>query len=307
MSKSDDIALFVQVIKSGGLAAAGRKVGLSPASMTARMNTLERRYNSRLLNRTTRKITLTDAGQKFYDIALRIVADIAEVEAVLTQGSVELSGSLRITAPSDFGRQFVAPALADFVKLNPKVEPYLHLNEGVVNIVEQGFDLAIRFGNLPDSNLIIRQLANNRRLLCASPDYIKQYGQPTTPEHLYHHRCLVLERFGEPLNQWHFKENGKTKTIAVKPALMTDDGALVRQWAVAGMGIALKSIWDIKRDLDSGNLVTVLDEFIQGFHASDNDKVGLQLIYPNRRYVPRQVKEFINHLKERISDLKSAY
>ena len=297
MSKIDDIALFVQVIKAGGLAAAGRTVGLSPASMTARMNTLEQRYNSRLLNRTTRKITLTDAGKQLYDIALRIVADMAEVEAVLKQGTVELSGSLRVTAPSDFGRQYVAPALAEFVTLNPNVIPSLSLNEGIVNIIEQGFDLAIRFGNLPDSNLISMPLANNRRVLCASVEYIEKNGEPTKPEDLLNHRCLVIDRLGEPLNEWHFKENGKIKIIQVKPGLMANDGALVRQWAIAGMGIAIKSIWDIKNDLAEGRLITVLDKYIQGFNASDNDHVGLQLMYPDRRYIPKQVKEFINFLK----------
>jgi len=303
MSKIDDIALFVAVVKASGLAAAGRKVGLSPASMTARINALEQRYNTRLLTRTTRKITLTDAGQKFYEIALRIVADMSEVETVLKQGTNELSGSLRITAPSDFGRQFVAPALASFVKKNRNVKPCLYLNEGVINIAEQGIDLAIRFGNLPDSNLIIKKLANNRRLLCASPEYIEQYGQPQKPEDLYNHRCLVLERLGEPLNEWHFKENGKIKTIKVKPALIANDGALIRQWAVAGMGITIKSFWDIKDDLTSGRLISLLDEYIQGFHASDNNSVGLQLIYPERRYVPRQVKEFINYFEETLTDI----
>ena len=297
MSKIDDIALFVHVVKAGGLAAAGRNIGLSPASMTARMNILEQRYKSRLLNRTTRKITLTDAGKQFYDIALRIVADMDEVEAVLTAGTVELSGALKITAPSDFGRQYIAPALAEFVKENPNVTPSLHLNEGVVNIIEQGFDLAIRFGNLPDSNLISQPLGNNRRVLCASPSYLKKYGTPTTPEDLANHQCLILDRLGEPLNEWHFKNNTHVTKIRVAPALLANDGALIRQWAIAGMGIAIKSIWDIKNDLADGRLVTVLDKYIQGFNASDTDNVGLQLIYPDRRYVPKQVKEFMQFLK----------
>lgn len=297
MNKSDDIELFVQVVKSGGLAAAGQVLGLSPASMTARVNNLEKRYNARLFNRTTRKVTLTNSGQKFYNIALRIVADLFEVESILKQEATQLSGRLKITAPSDFARQYVTPALAKFVSLHAKVETHLVVNDGIININEHDIDLAIRFGNLGDSNLVAVPLAGNRRHLCASPDYIKQFGLPETPEDLYRHKCLVLERLGEPLNEWRFKEKNKTTVVKVNPAFIANDGAIIRQSAVAGMGIAMKSYWDIKSDLQAGRLITVLDNYTQGFQRSDNDKVALQLVYPERHYQPKQVVEFIDFFK----------
>jgi DNA-binding transcriptional LysR family regulator len=297
MSKIDDMFLFVQVVKSAGLAAAGRQIGLSPASMTARINAIEHHYNTRLLHRTTRKISLTDAGQRFYEACLRVLAEVESAEMLLQNDKANLIGQLRITAPSDFGRQYAAPALTEFVQRHPAVIPYLHLTDGIVNLVEHGYDLGIRYGNLPDSNLIVRRLADNHRVLVASPTYLKQQGIPKQPEDLKQHRCLVMERLGEPLNEWRFYSDEEHLTIKVSQALISNDGAIIRQWALAGAGIAYKSIWDVKDDLSNGKLETVLDDFVLGFQHGDNKITGLQLIYPSRQYLPRQVAEFIKFFK----------
>jgi DNA-binding transcriptional LysR family regulator len=301
MSKIDNMELFVQVVKAGGLAVAGRQIGLSPASMTARINALEQHYNTRLLNRTTRKISLTDAGQGFYDACLRVLAEVEGAEALLLNDKENLSGQLRITATSDFGRQFVAPALSEFINLHPDVTPYLHLTDGVMNLVEQGFDLGVRFGNLPDSNLITRHLANNHRVLVASPKYLEKHDLPKQPKDLEQHRCLVMERLGEPLNEWRFHSEEGQQTIKVNQAFISNDGAIIRLWALAGIGIAYKSIWDVKQDLTVGKLHTILDDFVLGFQHSDNEKTGLQLVYPSRQYLPRQVAEFINFFQNKLS------
>ena len=303
MSKIDDMALFVRVVKAGGLAAAGRQVGLSPASMTARVNALEQRYSTRLLNRTTRKISLTETGQNFYQGCLRVLAEVEGAEAVFQNDKLALSGQLRITATSDFGRQYVAPALSEFVKQNPDVTPYLHLSDGVMNLTESGFDLGIRFGNLPDSNLIVRHLADNHRVLVASPSYLKQHGIPKEPKDLEQHQCLVMERLGEPLNEWRFRSELEFQSISIKvtPGLISNDGAIIRHWALAGAGIAYKSIWDVKHDLAAGKLLTILDEFSLGFQASDKEKIELQLVYPSRQFVPRQVTGFIDLLRSKLS------
>lgn len=302
MSRIDNMALFVQVVKSDGLAAAGRQLGLSPASMTARVNALEQHYKTRLLNRTTRKISLTDAGQRFYNACLRVLAEVAEAEALLHNDNEGLSGNLRITATSDFGRQFVAPALTEFVQLNPNVVPYLHLSDGVINLVEHGLDLGVRFGNLPDSNLIVRRLGDNHRVLVASPDYLEHYGSPELPEDLKQHRCLVMERLGEPLNEWRLHKGNEIITLRVSPSLVSNDGAIIRQWALAGSGIAYKSIWDVKTDLTAGKLKTILDDFVLGFQHNDNERTGLQVVYPSRQYLPRQVAGFIDFFKSYLSN-----
>lgn len=302
MSKIDDMGLFVRVVKAGGLAAAGRQIGLSPASMTARINTLERRYNTRLLNRTTRKISLTNTGQNFYQACERVLAEVESAEAVFQQDAESLSGHLRITASSDFGRQYVAPALSEFVKQHPNVTPYLHLSDGVINLTEYGFDLGVRFGNLPDSNLVVRHLAENHRVLVASPNYLETHGLPEHPKDLEQHQCLVMERNGEPLNEWRFRSELESLNIRITPALISSDGAIIRQWALSGAGIAYKSIWDIKQDLAAGNLLTILDDFVLGFQTSDNKNTELQLVYPSRQYLPRQVSGFIEFLRGRLAD-----
>ncbi|WP_431686773.1 LysR family transcriptional regulator [Hahella sp. NBU794] len=302
MSKIDDIELFVRVVRAGGLAAAGREVGLSPASMTARMNALEARYQTRLLQRSTRSIALTEAGARFYEAGQRVVTEMAQAEAALLEKEGELRGSLRVTAASDFGRQYVAPALAQFVSLHPQVRPVLHLHDGVVNLIEEGFDLAIRYGNLPDSNLIVRPLvADNRRVLCASPAYVASFGQPQSPEDLLGHRCLVMTRFGEMLAEWRFQSDSDWRTLTVEAFLASNDGAQIRQWALAGLGIALKSWCDVSRDITEGRLLQLLPDQIVGLHGADTGAVGLQMIYPSRKYTPACVKAFMDYLGEFVN------
>ncbi|BBB30391.1 LysR family transcriptional regulator [Neptunomonas japonica] len=304
MTKADDMALFVRVVKEGGLAVAGRQLGISAASMTARIKGLEERYGTRLLHRTTRSITLTSAGQHFYEASLRVLAEMETLEIRLQQGKTSFCGVLRVTAPSDFGRQYVAPALAEFVEEHKEVQPYLNLADGIVNLVNQGFDLGVRFGNLPDSNLVVRQLIENHRVLCAAPKYLRRNGTPKTPEELKQHRCLVMERLGEPLNEWRFTQPEGSHLIKVHPAQMSNDGGVIREWALAGAGIALKSWWDIKNDIERGALVTLLDSCVKGFQVTDQDEVGLQMVYPSRQYTPLQVTAFIEFFKTYMAALK---
>ncbi len=301
MDKLGDMDLFVRVVKLGGLAVAGREVGLSPARVTARINNLEEHYQTRLLNRTTRKISITDAGRRFYESCERVLAEVAQAEALLNNDKSYLFGSLRMTAPSDFGRQYVAPALSEFVQLHPSVIPYLHVSDGVSDLVEYGYDLAVRYGNLPDSGLIVQRLANNRRVLVASPAYLEQYGAPKVPDDLAKHTCLLMERLGEPLNRWQFQAKKGVKTIKVSSALSSNDGEIIRLWALAGRGIAYKSLLDVQRDIDAGNLQTVLDDFARGFQTADTEQTGLHLIYPDRRYLASQVTGFIDFFKEFLS------
>jgi DNA-binding transcriptional LysR family regulator len=296
MDKLGNMDLFVRVIKQGGLAAAGREIGVSPARVTARINALEEHYNTRLLHRTTRHISLTGAGQRFYDACLRVLAEVETAETMIENNQQTLFGHLRITAPSDFGRQYVAPALADFSQQHPNITPYLNLTDTIINLVEYGYDLGIRYGNLPDSNLILKPLAKNHRVLVASPNYLTQYGTPQHPDDLQHHQCLILERLGEPFHEWQLHFDGKNKAIKATPTLSTNDGAVLRQWVLAGKGIAYKSIWDVKADLKKKQLQTVLDHFILGSQNKE-DEFDLQYIYPSRQFIPKPVTEFINFFK----------
>ena len=298
MDKLGDIDLFVRVIKNQGLAAAGREVGLSPARMTARINGLEERYGVRLLNRTTRQISLTDEGRKFYVACERILAEVEQAEISLQTGQTSFSGTLRITAPSDLGQQHIAPVLSGFVDKHPNIKPYLYLSDSVTDLVGDGFDLGIRFGTLEDSTLVARKLTSNRRVLCASPDYLKCKGIPTTPEALVLHDCLTMVRMAEPLTTWHFQSADEKRSISIKAARSSNDGALIRRWAIEGAGIALKSYWDVAADLEAKRLVTIMDNYQHGF-SRIGASVGADLhaVYPNRKFTPQRTIEFIKALK----------
>ncbi len=302
MDKLGDIDLFVRVIKSQGLAAAGREVGLSPARMTARINGLEERYGVRLLNRTTRQISLTDEGREFYVACERILAEVEQAETSLQTGQTSFSGTLRITAPSDLGQQHIAPVLSAFVDKYPNIKPYLYLSDTVTDLVGDGFDLGIRFGSLKDSTLIARKLTRNRRVLCASPDYLKRKGIPTNPKELVLHDCLTMVRMAEPLTTWYFQSAEEKIPISIKAARSSNDGALIRRWAIEGAGIALKSYWDVVADLEAKRLVTILDNYQHDF-SRIGASVGsdLHAIYPNRKFTPQRTLEFIRVLMEYFS------
>lgn len=241
MGKLEDMALLVEVVEAGGLAAAGRRMNLSPATMTARLKALEERYQTRLFNRFTRAIALTRAGEEFYHAALRVLEEVAQAESTLTQKEGVLSGSLRISAPSDFGRQYLSPALLDFSHLHPEVRSAVYLSENVVDLIASRLDMSIRFGNLPDSNLVTRYIRPNSRVLVASKRYLESHGLPQHPDELHQHRCLVMEQRGTLMNEWRFERQDAPATVRVTPAMVCDDGALLRQWVLAGAGIASKS------------------------------------------------------------------
>ncbi|MDR9831412.1 LysR family transcriptional regulator [Vibrio sp. FNV 38] len=312
MDKLGDMELFVNVIKHGGLAAAGRAVGLSPARMTARMNGLEQRYGTRLLNRTTRQVTLTEEGRAFYEACERVLAEVEQAETRLQAGKVTLSGPLRITAPSDIGQQHISTIINQFVKEFPSVEHYLYLTDGIVNLSEQSFDLAIRYGVLPDSNLISKKLFHSHRVLCASPAYLEEKGIPNTPDDLTHHDCLALVRVVEPLITWHFQkssdDNHQHFVVPIKPARSTNDGAQVRRWALEDAGIALKSYCDVAEDIRCQRLVVILDDYKHDFEKhSLIEGADLHLVYPSRSYLPERVKVFIERLTTHFHMLQDMY
>ncbi len=300
MDKLGDMDLFVRVVKTGGLASAGREVGLSPASMSARMNALEARYSTRLLNRSTRHVSLTETGQQFYEACLNILADMSEVESQILGSQECIKGSLRITAPSDLGQQHIMQVLSKFVDANPEVTPHLHLTDGIVNITEEGFDCAIRYGDLPDSSLVARKLASNHRVLCASPDYLKRKGMPKSPQQLIDHDCLAMTRGAEPLTTWYFHAHNQLENVAIKPIRSSNDGALIRRWAVEGAGIALKSYLEVADDIKAKRLVVVLENFVPDFNKgiSGKNSADLHIIYPSRQYLPKRVKIFMVMLIE---------
>ena len=303
MDTLGDMDLFVRVVRNGGLAAAGREVGLSPASMSARMNRLEEHYGVRLLSRTTRKVAPTDEGNRFFRACQRVLAEVEHAEFELQSGRERVAGPLRVTATSDLGQQHVAAVLDAFGTEHPDVRPYLHLTDGVINLVEDGFDVGVRYGVLADSRLIARKLASNNRLLCASPSYIDRAGNPTTPQDLANHACLAMIRISEPLTTWYFQSANQQDAVTIQPSRSSNDGAQIRRWALSGHGIALKSYWDIKDDLAEGRLVPVLEKFSADFeHKGVAGGADLNVVYPSREYLPARIRLFVEELLSHFSE-----
>lgn len=293
MGKLEDMALLVAVAEAGGLSAAGRRLSLSPATMTARLKAMEERYQTRLFHRSTRAITLTRAGEDFYHAARCVLEEARHAESLLTQKEGVLSGNIRLSAPSDFGRQYLSPAIVDFSRRHPEVTFSVFLGERVEDLVANRLDMSIRVGNLPDSSLAIRHIRPNHRVLVASEAYLATHGTPAALDELHHHRCLALERHGVVMNEWRFEEAGKERVVRVTPAMVCDDGALLRQWALSGAGIAGKSWWDVKRDVEEGRLQVLFAERFTGFSPLDRKEVGLQFVFPQRKLQPPQVSAFM--------------
>ena len=291
MDRIDSLALFLRIVEKGGLAAAGRDFGLSPAAVTERLAGLEAHYGARLLNRTTRAISLTDEGRVLLEGARDLVNEASDLEARVRLGVEQLSGPIRISAPFDLGRHRVNRILERFVAAHPNVSIDLSLTDGYVDLVAQGFDLGVRFGDLKDSSMHARKLGDNRRLVCASPDYLERHGVPEHPDELADHDCLLM-RFGENIDQeWPFMLEGKRRIFAVRGKRLANDGELVRQWCCEGHGIALKSFWDIGEDLAAGRVV----ELLSAYEAPPS---SLQVIYPGGRKLPKRVRAIIDLLCE---------
>ena len=299
-----DMELFVRVVHCDGMAAAGRELGMTPASVTMRIKNLENHYNVKLLTRTTRSISLTDSGREFYEDSMRMLGDAEEVEHRLKSSQEAISGPLRITATSDLGRQHIAPLVNEFVQKHPEVTPFLNLSDSVNDLTENFLDLSIRYGISPDSQLITQKLADSHRVLCASPAYLERRGTPTSYSDLKQHACISMVQIRTPMTKWFFETPQGEKSIVILPSRSCDDGAQVRQWAIEGAGIALKSYWDVANDLKAKRLVTLLDQCRPDFRSRKIPYgANLLIAYQDRRHVPIRTREFIKHAKQYFDEL----
>jgi len=289
MNLLDSLTLFTRIVERGGLAAAGRDLGLSPAVVTERMAALEAHYGARLLNRTTRAISLTDEGRLLLSGARQLVTDASDMEARIRLGVNRISGPIRLSAPIDLGRQRLVPALDAFMAEHPEVALELVLSDGYVDLAAQGIDLALRLGDLKDSSMHAVRLGPNRRVVCASPAYLAQRGTPQRPAELQQHNCLLM-RFGAGVDrEWAFVESGRRSVHVVSGNRIANDGSLVRQWCLQGHGIALKSEWDVRDDLRAGRLLALLVPF-------ESAPSTLQLLYQGGAAMPRRVRALIDAL-----------
>ena len=258
MDGFSDIALFTLIAKLGSMAATAQELGVTPPVVSRRLASLEKRLGVRLMNRTTRRISLTPEGEAYLLDGTRILDQLQALEHRIGGGSSQPQGTMRVAGTLGFGRKYITPALSKFVDLYPEVEVQLHLSDRSVNLVEQAFDVAIRFGELSDSRLTARLLARNRRLLCASPAYLKRAGIPQHPRELGTHNCIFIREGDETFGTWHLNNGSEQESVKVRANLSSNDGGSALAWALQGHGILMRSQWDIAGHLRRKELVPVL-------------------------------------------------
>jgi len=288
-----DMKLFVQAISAGSLSAAGRELGFSPAVGSKRLARLEAQLGTRLVQRTSRRLSLTAEGAVYFERCQAILADVEEAEAALTQGRHDAQGLLRVSSPVALGRRWIGPAIARYAAQHPQVVVHLSLSDAVVDLVEGGFDCAVRIGGAEDSRLVARQLAENRRVVCAAPDYLERRGVPRSPADLTQHDCIVMSRNASANVDWVFQPagsaSGRAVSVRINGRLVTDNGEQAHDWALAGLGLVRRSVWDVAAELADGRLVEVLADW-----TSDN--APIQVVFASRRFLPARTRLFIDAL-----------
>ena len=295
MDRLKQIESFVAVSTKGSLTASALAEGVAPAVIGRRIDALEERLGVKLLVRTTRRITLTHEGSAFLEDCQRLLADLASAEASVSAGGVKASGHLRITAPAGFGRRHVAPLVPGFIAAHPDVSLSLNLSDRVVDIVNEGFDCAVRVGDLPDSSLISVRLADNRRLCVAAPAYIERMGAPAAPGDLSRHPCLTLSSDASQTRGWAFQVAGEVTHLRPSGALDCSDGQVLHDWCLQGLGIAWRSTWEVEGDVAAGRLLPVLEAFA----APAN---GIYAVFPQRKHLPLRVRLWIDFIKHSFGD-----
>lgn len=286
MTELGDLEVFAKVVTSRSMSGAGRLLGISPAMVSKRIKRLEDRLDARLLQRTTRQITVTEAGQLFYDRVVNVIAGLEEAEQLVSGRSTEITGTLRISAPTSFGRMHIAPHLLAFMTAHPRLAVDLMLSDEFTDIVAGGFDVAVRIAEPQDSSLVSRKLVPARRILCASADYVARHGAPKTIADLDRHQCLPAHN-GDP---WRLHGPDGPLVYRPKGKLATNSSEVIREAVIGGLGIALRSTWDVGGELRQGHLVQVLP----GYHGSAN--VWISAVYPSRQFLPAKVRSFIDFL-----------
>lgn len=281
----EHLKLFIRVAATHNISQAGSELGLSPAVASAHINKLEEGLGVRLIHRTTRKVSLTEEGKGFLPHAEEVLSSVEAARASVGVGKGLPSGTLRVSASASFGRMHLVPALNGFLSSYPDLNVDLRLSDSIIDMVEGGFDIAIRIAELKDSTLIARKLASDNRIVCASPGYLAQYGEPESPEDLINHRCITLMG----LEHWRFDTPGGQLTIKAKGSFRTDNGEAVRDACAGGLGIGIGSTWNIYQQLQTGELVQVLQDYPL---MSDT---AVWAVYPSSRLLAPKVRAFIDY------------
>lgn len=291
MDRLAGMEVFAAVVEAKSFSAAARRLGLSKSAVSKQVGRLEQRLGAQLLNRTTRRLALTEAGTTFYEHCARIVAEAGEAELAVARHHGRPRGTIRINAPMTFGVMHIAPALADFAIENPELEVDMALDDRFVDLIEEGFDVAVRIGALADSSLIARTLAPVRFAVCGSPDYLRHHGTPAAPADLVHHNCLLYTYLATA--EWRFEGPDGNLAVRVQGDFRANNGEVLRELALAGRGLVLTPTFLVGEDLGSGRLRSVLG-------AYRVPETAVHAVYPQRRYLSPKVRAFVDFVAARF-------
>ncbi|MFJ2987170.1 LysR family transcriptional regulator [Collimonas sp. NPDC087041] len=290
MTESTDIRFLLTIRDSGSLTAASRKLGLTPSAVTQRLQLLEKKLSMRLVDRTARKLLFTEEGQLLCQRGGELLQQFDALFDDLHERSGGLVGTLRVNAPLGFGRRYLAPIIADFQRQHPDVTIALTLSDRPLTETVDRFDVVIHIGELQASNLVGFAIAPNARFVCASPSFIKRFGNPTTPDELAHLPCIVLSENNEDVSLWNFSKGKTSRSVRVSSKLSCNDGDVIRRWGCEGRGVILRSEWDVADDLQSGRLIRLFPSW----KTPDANVIALT---HNRTGLPARTRHFMEYLQ----------
>ena len=289
-----ELGFFVALATNGSLSGAARELGITPAAVSKRLSQMEARLGVPLVNRTTRRMSLTPDGDLLLEHGRRILGEIADLDQMLSASKGQPKGQLRVNATLGFGRLHIAPAISQYVLRSPEVDVQLQLSVKPPPLTDDQFDVCIRFGEPGDTRVIAKKLANNRRLLCAAPKYIAARGEPSTPAELVRHNCICIRQGDEAYGTWRlYKDRGDDagELVKVRGNLTTNDGEIAVNWALDGHGILMRAEWDVERYLESGRLVQVLPQY----RTPDAD---IYAVYPQHQHQSARVRTLVAFLTQ---------
>lgn len=293
MDRSLEMSVFVSVVDAGSFVRAGEAMRMSKAAVSRYVDALEQRLGARLLHRTTRRLSLTEDGRLFYSRSKDILDAMDEAELEIGSRRAEPSGVIRVNVPVSFGIRHLAPIWGDFLAAHPKIDLDIDMNDRIVDLVEEGYDLAIRIGTLPDSSLVSRQLASTELFVCASPGYLKQYGTPQTPGDLAQHRVIAYSNFSSR-DDWSFEGPRGSVSVRTRARVYSSNGETCRDIAIKDGGIILQPSFLIYEDLREGRLVRILPEYV-------SSQFGIHAVYATRKQVPMKVQALVAFLTDAFS------
>ena len=293
MGRFESMDTFIRVVEAGSISGAADRLGVAKSAVSRRLKELEERLGVELFHRTTRRMNLTDTGRTFYHQSVRILDDVVEAELATSQVHGELQGSLRVALPLSFGLMHLGPAINDFLQKHPQIEFDLDFNDRKIDLIQEGFDLAIRIAKLPDSSLIARPLAPIQAVMCASPDYLDRMGTPVVPEDLLAHQCLVYN-LSRDFETWHFQDTkGNLVFAKINPYLKSSNGEFLTDAAVNGLGITYIPVFITYKEIARGRLVPIMREYIR-------PQINAYAIYPQTRHLSQRVRAFVDFLVKRF-------